>query len=523
MKKSLSKKLLCLITAASIMTTLSACKGKTETETATKNETKEPLKLTAMLISWGVTPPKDGVIEQEYEKRTNTVLDVTWVPYAEYTDRFNLLLASNDAKDVMQAYSSGGSLFYPQFVQAIKGGLFHDLTPYVTKDYIKNNSIMKDWSQSVWDNVTFNKKIYALPRYIQPIPSNSGIIVRKDLFDKAGLKEPTTLDELADVIIKLNKPGEYYGLQFSKNDFDATEVKAVAVAYTGVQDWGVDKEGNFTYQSFMPEYKDFLKWMKKLYDAKAIDPEFALGQYANSDFVKGKSALKMHTWWNWDQSEDGLTKRFFNSSVTPEARTWAFMPIKGPKAYTTGINPGFENPLVISSKVKKEDVPRVLEVVNGHTDDEFQKFLSYGTEGVHYTMENGKVKLTDENKKKKSEDVPDIWHMFFLKYNQDYVTEKFVNFNASAANVERVKQIRDAAEKAYKEYNISAPQLTLDAPSYYSKWNSITKDLKDNRVKVVMGKMTMEEWDKYVSDVTSSADYKKVLQEFKDSYNANKK
>lgn len=31
-----------------------------------------------------------------------------------------------------------------------------------------------------------------------------------------------------------------------------------------------------------------------------------------------------------------------------------------------------------------------------------------------------------------------------------------------------------------------------------SKWNAVIKDLDDNRDKVVMGKMSIEEWDKYV-------------------------
>lgn len=46
--------------------------------------------------------------------------------------------------------------------------------------------------------------------------------------------------------------------------------------------------------------------------------------------------------------------------------------------------------------------------------------------------------------------------------------------------------------------------------------------MKDNRALVVMGKMTLEQWDEYVKGIVESADYKQVVSELKELYSAQK-
>lgn len=114
----------------------------------------------------------------------------------------------------------------------------------------------------------FNGGTYILPRGTAEIAPNSGIEVRKDLMEEFGFTtEPKTMDELKDWLIGLSKASGLYALQFSVADIDTDALKAFAVAYTGMMDWGIDENGEFTYQVFADGYVDFLKWMKDLYDA----------------------------------------------------------------------------------------------------------------------------------------------------------------------------------------------------------------------------------------------------------------
>lgn len=525
MIRHLVKKTLSAVVLVGLVAGMTSCKSKSAQAT-TSGDSSQPLKLTAMCISWGTEPPKNGVYEQDFEKRTNTTLDVTWVPYQSYKDKANLLMASNNVPDVMQVMAQNGNVFYPQVVQAVKQGIFQDLTPYLrTNGYIKKNPVLKNWPDIAWEACSLGGKIYAMPRQAQPVASNAGVIVRKDIMQKAGIAtEPTTMDELGDFIIRMSKAGNMYGLQFSRPDFDSTDVKAFAVAFTGVQDWGVDGKGNFFYQSFMPEYDNFLTWMKKLYDVKAIDPEFTLNQTDNSDFTKGKSATKMNTWWNWDQSADGVSKKFFNANVTDEARVWCLLPPKGTKAHAVGITAGIlQYPLLASSKVSKAEMPRLIEALNGHTDNDFQNFLTHGYPDQDYTLADGKYTVSADQQKHKNANAVGTWYMLFLERDPDYITDKFGNANASAENIARAKEIASAADKDYKEEKISMPQLGIDSSTYDSKWSTLTKDLNDNRAKVVMGKMSLSQWDAYVKGITESSDYKAILKEYKDASAAAKK
>ncbi len=523
MQKHWVKKGMSVMVLSGLVLGMVSCKSEAK---QTKSDSSQPLKFSAMCISWGTEPPKNGVYEQDFEKRTNSEIDITWVPYQSYSDKANLLMASNNVPDVMQVMAQNGNVFYPQVVRAVKQGIFQDLTPYLKTDgFIKKNAVMKNWPQIVWNSCSLNGKIYAMPRQSQPVASNSGVIVRKDIMQKAGItKEPTTMDELGDYIIQMSKAGNMYGLQFSRPDFDSTDVKAFAVAFTGVQDWGVDSKGNFTYQSFMPEYDNFLTWMKKLYDAKAIDPEFTLNQSDNSDFVKGKSAVKMNTWWNWDQSADGVSKKFFNASVTNDARVWCLLPPKGPKAYAVSITPGFlQYPLLVSSKVSKSNMTRLMDILNGHTDNDFQTFLMYGYANQDYTLTNGKYMVSADQQKHKTANAVGSWYMLFLESDPDYIATKFVNANASSENIARVKEVASAADKDYKQDKLDLPQLGIDSTTYDNKWSTLTTSLNDYKAKVVMGKISLAQWDAYVKSITSSSDYQAIQKEYKTAYTAAKK
>jgi putative aldouronate transport system substrate-binding protein len=321
-------------------------------------EPEKPLKLSVQIEAWG-TPPKDGPVQDEIEKRTNTDLKVDWISYKDYESRFNIQLSSGDLPDITATVRPAGQLFSSQVIKAINAGVFHDLTPYIeASDFKTKYPNLAEYDQKVWDAIKFNGKIYAMPRYTDPITGNSGIVIRKDLLDKANLPEPKTVEELGDTLIKLSQQFGIYGLETPSKDLDRPNYKPLAVAFTGVNDWAVDKEGNFQYQAFMPEYKGFLLWMKNLYDNKAIDPEFAL-QQGGSKFSEGKSAAKIANWWGWAEGTEKTTFDKAFKEANPDAYPLGLLPLKGPKAHTVTINP-FNRPALISSKVKKEDIPRVL-------------------------------------------------------------------------------------------------------------------------------------------------------------------
>jgi hypothetical protein len=84
------------------------------------------------------------------------------------------------------------------------------------------------------------------------------------------------------------------------------------------------------------------------------------------------------------------------------------------------------------------------------------------------------------------------------------------------------KEIVDITYQQYEDavanLNYGNHHYNLYSPTLLKEWDRLTKDLKDNRVKVVMGQMSYEDWDKYVAELTSSETYQTILKELKESY-----
>ncbi len=491
---------------------------------------ESPLKVSFTGIAWGNGAEKDGLVEKEFEKMLNLDMDVQWIVNTDYAERVNMMMIGGTLTDVTQIMGQNGRNFYPQVVQAIKNNVFTDLTPYVLDNGFKDaNEIMSTWSDAVWENCKYDGKLYLLPRKMSQMDNQGAFWYRKDILDKTDLKLPTTLDELKNFIIDLQKAAKdqglsnMYGIAGSSEDIDGT-FKQVAVAYTGVQEWAVDKDGNFQHQSFMPEYKEFLQWVKDLFDAGAIDPEYTLNQTKNSSFEEGNSVSRFGSWQNWNQSEDLTTNKWFKTAVDPAASVWAIGPIEGPKGptITIGDGSGYAQPVMISAKFNKDNIDRLLQAICRY-DEDYLWFLHYGLEGTHYTMVDGQPTQTNEEQKaEKLKGYVGGWNQILMDSNDDFVKSKFERAHSGQKMIDDAKKIHEDSLKLIDKYNLSNPVQTINSEAYNSKWANLTKDLKNNRNRVVMGEITMEQWDAYVEQTVNSADYKAIVQEFKEAYNAQK-
>jgi putative aldouronate transport system substrate-binding protein len=371
----------------------------TGTGTGTASEApavSKPLDLSIMLISFGTSAPPDSVLEKEVEKQTNTNLNLTWVPYNEYESRQNVGLASGDLPNLVQLLPSGPQLYTSVQASAIDKKVFHDLTEYI-KDptFAEKYPNLGEIPQSLWDKMTFNGGIYAIPRNIEP-ETFTGLWMREDLLNKAGLTPPTTVDELAETIIQLSDPENgIYGFELDgAGKLDSATMKGLAASFTGIADWGVNDQGDFVYRDFTPGYKDFLAWFKKLYDAKGIHPEFALGQ-KTATLSKGTAAAHFHRWHAYLPAEKPYSE--FEDSVPAEAKAVLVPPVKGPKMSTVEANRGFWTQTAISSKVSKENIPQILSFLDWMASDDSLKLFLNGVEGIHYEMKDGAM-VKDEAK-----------------------------------------------------------------------------------------------------------------------------
>ena len=498
---------------------------------------EERMTVTVMGIDWGYSPMSDNEMERCWEDLFDLNMEIEWVNYADYPQKVNTLIASNTQPDVIQIMASNSQLYYPIFTQAIDAGNFVDLKPYLENGIIENNSVMCNWPQAIWDQCTYNGGIYILPRDRNAIATNSGIEVRRDLMIKYGFEdEPTTMDELKDWLIDLSNAAtegegeKIYALDFcattNHDTFMQAKVKAFAVAFTGQMDWGVDEDGEYVYMQFNPKYMDFLDWMKDLYDAGVLDPEFALGNTNTSKWKGGHSVAFLSTWYNWNQSEDRVSNKIFDSDTDDSLECWCLMPVDGPEYKSICANTyDFGQCIAISSACSEEKILKILDAFNKteETLPGWYDYYTYGVEGIHYERdENGNVitSFTEEQSKKRTEGYVGGWYQILLNQDQDIVASKFDRPVPRGASQEAMDWAH-AIEKEITEYMAENPlqnaTTNLISETYKAEWDTLIADLDDMCIEYVMGTKTREEFEAYVEGIVSGDTYKTIQAEFKEA------
>lgn len=551
MKKVTSKKraaavLLAMTMAASL---LSGC-GKKETggtaesqssessqsgqESQSSQEQKEPEQsdqkdggdeeigtITVMGVDWGYGPKQNSSMEQYWEEYFGVDLDVEWISYKDYAQKLNTLLASGkagDIPDVVQIMSTNnGGFYYPAFAQSVDAGMFVNLDTYLFDEgLVAANEVMKDWPDTLWENTRYKGHTYILPRSISEVAPNSGICVRRDLMKEFGYEdEPETMDELKDWLIGLAKQSGLYALDFSTDDFNDARVAAFATAFTGQGLWGLDQDGNYTYQPFADGYLDFMNWMKDLYSEGVIDPEFILKQTDVSSWKAGKSVAFLNAWYNWNQSEDRTTSKIFDKNTPDTYEAWCLMPVKGPKGYTLTLHShGFSEAIAINANCSEAKVRKIMEVFNA-TGEEYMDVLMNGLEGEHYTMVDG-VRVSDEDQKiAKQEGYVGAWNQIFLKANLDIVDQKFIQKKASQEYIDRAYLLKETTEKEVKEMGLIGPTTNLISETFNNSWSTLIADCNDMISQYVMGQLDEDGWNTYADGIKNSPEYKAINEEFK--------
>lgn len=477
--------------------------------------------ITVMGVDWGFGPKQNSSMEQYWEEYFGVDLEIEWVSYKDYAQKLNTLLASgkaDDIPDVVQVMSSNnGGFYYPVFAQAVNSGMFVNMDPYLFDEkLVENNRVMKEWSDDLWENTKYKGHTYILPRSISEVAPNSGICVRRDLMKEYGYEEePKTMDELKEWLLGLSEASGLYALEFSTPDFNDVRVAGFATAFTGQGQWGLDEEGNFVYQPFADGYIDFMNWMKDLYDAGAIDPEFILNQSDVSSWRAGKSVANLNAWYNWNQSEDKVSNKVFDKNTPDTYEAWCLMPVEGPKGYSLCLHSlGYGECIAINAGCSEAKIRKILEIFNS-TDEEYMDILMNGVEGLHYDMVDGERVISEDQKIARQEGYVGGWNQVFLKDNFDIVEQKFVEKKCSQEAIDRAYELKKATEEDVKKMGLCSPNNNLISETYNNSWSTLIADCNDMIAQYIMGVLDLDGWNSYVESITGSPEYIAINEEFK--------
>lgn len=516
---NVKKRILTMLIAATMVASIAGCakkEGSIGKDSATNTTAggkllDKKIEVTYFLADENNNVPitDDLYVFKQIEEKTNIKLKTIPVPLANYNEKLGTTLASGDLPDLMAIRGSKYPLEYgPQ-------GAFVNLSEYIDKGKMPNFKKMMDGIDNSW---TITKagdgNVYGAPRLYDFTWITESFLARHDILKKNNLSVPKSFDELYTVMKKLKeanptmvpltnrwKAGYYLGSMADS-------------FHTGGGMYFNNDTGKWNFGPLEENYKEMLAYSAKLYKEGLLDKEFAT--QADSQWeeklVNGKSvftytylaaagelkAKGLAADTNWDFS--GMLPLEYKGKITG-APTLSSCYVAFNKT--------------ISSKSKYKD--ELVKFIDWTYSPEGIEVTNVGKENETFKRENGKAKYTDMIK---TADNPNgqksRFDLGLENQNIFSVKGKDTLDLRDPAVIKGEKLILDA-----KLFDKPAPTVNL-ADDVREKYNNIitplTTYVEEMSLKVIMGSMDINEWDKAVAKMKEMK-VDEAIKLYQDAYN----
>jgi hypothetical protein len=470
----------------------------------------EPVKYSMMYSDHEAYPYKqDWRLWSAIKEKTNVQFDLAITARTEYENQKSLLVNSGDAPYIIPKTYEEGAF--------VAGGQIVPISDYV--QYMPNyQKAVKNWGmeEDLKAKLQADGKYYVLPGMWEAPGGGYSYIIRKDIFEKAGVdlsKEATWTYE--DFYAAMKKVKEFTGKKYVLSDEFKGEstLNIAAVEYGVTAGWGKangmrfnHNTNQFEFADNTQDFKDFVSYFNKLITEGIMDPESFTQEddAAKSKFFKGDTFVING---NYQLLADYQTKM-----EDPDAQLYMITQPGGPKGQLMVETSRLENGIMISQNALKdlgeEGFIKMLRFVDWlWYSDEGQTLSLWGVEGETYTKDaSGNITLN-----------PDITYNGMNPtatklLNADYGFGGGV-FAYGGTSKLRMSKMTDG-EKDFvsrvlnnREPRKLAPPI-MGTPDESEQLNLISKPLMDfvstMTLKFITGQEKMENFDKYVDQVKAN-------------------
>jgi len=281
------KKLLLGLTAGVMAFGLAACSGGTPGTDASSSGGKigEGKTLTVWIME-GTNPDATAFFDQvktSFKDSTGADVDIEMVPWASAKDKFATAIAGGTTPDVAEV----GTTWTPEFADA---GALVDLT-----DRVEADGLTDDLVDSLVDAGTVDGSLYGMPWYA----GVRAFLYNKEIFEKAGVSEPTNWDELTEAVTKIKETQP-----------DVTPFPIAGGSEYGVYPWIWGNDGEIATESDG-------QWTSQINSADAVE---GIEYYTGLALDHNSSEAAAATWKETDllkAFEQGNTGMVIQGSWTP--------------------------------------------------------------------------------------------------------------------------------------------------------------------------------------------------------------
>jgi putative aldouronate transport system substrate-binding protein len=378
--------------------------GSSTTPSATPKANEPRIELTMFMNNSGLAHPdnvnpSDNPYIKIVEDLANVDLKLEVPVYADFAQKFNLLLSSGKLPDIVHTNMDA------EAGKAARDGAFIDLKKYYDKSPIIQKVITPEMMELAKDQAT--GKYFRIPMAYDKSPQGQGMYTRFDLIEKYnGGKWPESVPQWIEVMRKI-KAADPNNVPMANRIVGTTGIAfggANIYGMYGAAPYGFRVQGGKVIPNvLLPEFKAATEVMRNLYTEGLLDKEFATSDGVKF-FAKWDTQNVLAMWNGADQVAAGaaaavadtkIDKKHWKLAMAPPLKTYP-AELKDPK-YATGFQglPISTHGLYISSQSKEPD--RAWRVIEAFAAKELYEAIFWGKEGDTYTVKDGKrVPIADK-------------------------------------------------------------------------------------------------------------------------------
>ncbi|MFD0675902.1 MULTISPECIES: extracellular solute-binding protein [unclassified Paenibacillus] len=486
-----------------ISTVLAACSSENAapaTGTSAAGNTAAQEKFTMTMVNQftqNQPPGEDDEFVKKIEEFTNTKLAITWIPGGNVHEKINAIIASGDMPKALLVFENKSTTL----INAVRAGVFWEIGPYINEF----PNLKKYLYPEVLEGVKIDGKLYSLYRS-RPLIGD-GVVIRKDWLNNLGLSQPKTPDELYNVIkvFTQNDPDKN-----GKNDtiglVDESALRGfgyVAAIHGAPNEWEL-KDGKLSPAQFHPGYLEALKFYRKLYKEGLMNKEFTLQSrtQAHELLQKGQAGVRI--------GDPDMIIGISAGTTDPKAQWDTFVKMQS----TTGservfMSNGYTgNFFFPKSAIKSEaELKQVLGYFDKLSAPEMQTMFTWGLEGKHYSLKDGKASVTPEQAANNA-----------VVNNRRNELQIVDGLQASIQGQRNpVDQAWISAKQEMNSKVVTNPAITLISKTLTERGTELKQILEDARVKFIIGEIDEAGWDNEMKK-WRSAGGDKVIQEMNELY-----
>lgn len=456
-----------------LMLLLTSCKGPA---TAGEGESPDRRPIVSIMAPLHFPHAPDPALIEEIEKLTDTRLDIEWVPDGIYTDKMNTSLMTGSLKKATFVKYTD----YNFVKNSVRSGAFWEIGPYL--DQFPN---LRQLDEDILEQSSLDDKIYGL--YTERLSSRQGIIIREDWLERMKLDKPKTIDELYEVMRAFayedpdrNGIDDTIGLA-DRNDLIFGVFKTLSSYFGTPNNWMVSDHALIPEFETTP-YKDTMNFMRKLYDRKIINQDFAVTskEVQRNLFIRGQAGVYIGSMLDVQRLADAARL------INPDARFTLVNRIEGPQGYRIWSIPNFNGLYLFAKKAIKteEELLQILRFFDRSMDKDVANLMKYGFEGRHYTVEGNQVTLPEESLELRANELSVIYTLMIADLSNPNIMK--------VAKQDSLTEMAEELSEDNEKFIVRDPTVGLKSKTYDEKNVELYKIISDATYNYILGHLDEE-------------------------------